>query len=107
MTNAPAAPKTALKIEEVTATLKDPWGLQFLPDGRMLVTERPGRLRLVAADGTLSEPIAGLPAVAAGGPCGRLEVLPDFPVSTFGKVSKKALGELVARKLELEQATAH
>ena len=36
----------------------------------------------------------------------RLEILPDFPVSTFGKVSKKALGELVARKLQDEQAAA-
>jgi 2,3-dihydroxybenzoate-AMP ligase len=35
----------------------------------------------------------------------RLEVLPDFPVSTFGKVSKKALGELVTHKLQVEQAT--
>src|SRR5699024_9129268 len=44
-----------------------PWGLEPLPDGRMLVTERPGRLRIVAADGTLSPPLEGVPPVFTGG----------------------------------------
>ena len=83
MTNAPAAPKTALKIDEVTASLKDPWGLQFLPDGRMLVTERGGQMRLVTPAGKVSEPIAGLPHVVAKGQGGLLDVLvaPDFAAS--------------------------
>jgi glucose/arabinose dehydrogenase len=49
----------------------------FLPDGRLLVTERAGRLRIVERDGRLGEPIAGLPAVDAGGQCGLLDVVLD------------------------------
>ncbi|MBX3278993.1 MAG: PQQ-dependent sugar dehydrogenase [Acidobacteria bacterium] len=53
----------AFEVTTVSAGLVSPWGLAFLPDGRMLVTERPGRLRVVAKDGTLSPPVAGIPAV--------------------------------------------
>ena len=74
---ATAAAGQALKPVEVLRGLDHPWSLAFLPDGRMLVTERPGRLRVVAPDGKLSAPVAGLPAVDAGGQCGLLEVLPD------------------------------
>jgi glucose/arabinose dehydrogenase len=64
----------------VAEGLQNPWGLAFLPDGRMLVTERPGRLRVVTAAGALSEPVAGLPAVDARGQGGLLDVVldPDF-----------------------------
>ena len=65
----------------VTEGLEFPWGLAFLPDGRMLVTERPGRLRLVAADGRLDpKPVEGLPPIAAVGQGGLLDVAlhPDF-----------------------------
>jgi glucose/arabinose dehydrogenase len=60
--------------------LEHPWGLAFLPDGRMLVTERPGRLRIVSKDGRLSPPVAGVPAVATVGQGGLLDVAiaPDF-----------------------------
>jgi glucose/arabinose dehydrogenase len=53
----------AFEVTTVSTGLVSPWGLAFLPDGRMLVTERPGRLRVVAKDGTLSPPVAGIPAV--------------------------------------------
>ncbi|MFN3745507.1 MAG: PQQ-dependent sugar dehydrogenase [Hyphomicrobiaceae bacterium] len=82
-TRAPGAPTTAVKVETVARGLVHPWGLQFLPDGRMLVTERPGRLRVVARDGTLSPPVTGVPKVHAVGQGGLLDVAlaPDFPTS--------------------------
>lgn len=77
---APAAPRTAVKIETIAKGLEHPWGLQFLPDGRMLVTERPGRLRIVGRDGVISPPVAGVPDVTARGQGGLLDVAlaPDF-----------------------------
>jgi glucose/arabinose dehydrogenase len=67
-------------VSTVVAGLEHPWGLAFLPDGRMLVTERPGRLRVVATDGSLSAPVTGVPAVRAVGQGGLLDVAtdPDF-----------------------------
>lgn len=75
----PTPPSTAGVVREETVArgLEHPWGLAFLPDGRMLVTERPGRLRLVGADGTLSEPLGGVPAVYAKGQGGLLDVALD------------------------------
>lgn len=69
-----------VSVIEVTRGLEHPWSLAFLPDGRMLVTERPGRLRVVDARGRLSDPIRGVPAVHAIGQGGLLDVVvaPDF-----------------------------
>lgn len=61
----------------VARGLEHPWALAFLPDGRMLVTERPGRLRIVARDGQLSAPLAGVPRVYASGQGGLLDVALD------------------------------
>ena len=66
-----------IKIETVAKGLNQPWGLAFLPDGRMLVTEKPGRLRIVATDGVVSKPIAGVPEVTALGQGGLLDVALD------------------------------
>src|SRR6478735_1741398 len=66
-----------LVVETVASGLEHPWGLAFLPDGRMLVTERPGRLRLVSAAGEISRPIAGVPSVMARGQGGLLDVALD------------------------------
>jgi len=69
-----------IRVETVAAGLEHPWGLAFLPDGRMLVTERPGRLRIVSAEGVVSEPLSGVPKVDARGQGGLLDVAihPDF-----------------------------
>ena len=66
-----------LKLETVVEGLDHPWSFAFLPDGRMLVTERQGALRTVAADGTLSNPVSGLPEVSAVGQGGLLDVALD------------------------------
>jgi glucose/arabinose dehydrogenase len=66
-----------LRPVDVARGLDHPWSLAFLPDGRMLVTERAGRLRIVAAAGQVSPPVAGLPPVAASGQCGLLDVVLD------------------------------
>lgn len=71
-----ALPGTA-KVTEVARGLEHPWGLAALPDGRMLVTERPGRLRIVGRDGKLSAPLSGVPAVHASGQGGLLDVVLD------------------------------
>jgi len=65
------APLRAVKVAD---GLENPWAIEFLPDGRMLVTERPGRLRIVGKDGTLSKPLAGLPEVYARGQGGLLDI---------------------------------
>lgn len=66
-----------LRVDTVVRGLSHPWGLAFLPDGRMLVTERPGRLRIVERDGRLSEPLAGVPRVFAQDQGGLLDVALD------------------------------
>ena len=66
-----------LKVETVAQGLVHPWALAFLPDSRVLVTERPGRMRIVARDGKLSEPLAGVPRVLASGQGGLLDVILD------------------------------
>ena len=64
-------------IEVVARGLENPWGLAFLPDGRMLVTEKSGRLRIVTRKGEISKPIANVPRVAARGQGGLLDVAPS------------------------------
>ena len=73
------APSGETKVEVTTVAkgLEHPWALAFLPDGRMLVTERPGRLRYVTREGALSDPIAGVPEVYAEGQGGLLDVVLD------------------------------
>ena len=79
ITDAPAQKtKQPFKVETFARGLVHPWGLAFLPDGRLLVTERPGRVRIVGKDGRLSEPLRGVPAVVAGGQGGLLDVALDL-----------------------------
>src|SRR3954463_6355593 len=60
--------KAEILVETVARGLDHPWGLTFLPDGRMLVTERPGRLRIVSIDGQVSAPAWRRPARLCAGP---------------------------------------
>ncbi len=66
----------AVAVDTVARGLANPWALEFLPDGRMLVTERPGRLRIIDTSGHVSNAIGGVPAVA-GGQGGLLDVALD------------------------------
>ncbi|SMH31698.1 PQQ-dependent sugar dehydrogenase [Azospirillum agricola] len=72
--------KATVQVTTVAEGLRHPWGLAFLPDGRMLVTEKEGNLRVVGADGTRSEPLRGVPKVDDRGQGGLLDVAldPDF-----------------------------
>src|SRR3979490_3066615 len=63
-----------LEVQTVASGLVNPWSLAFLPDGRMLVTERPGRMRIVTSEGQLSPPLKGVPDVGASGPGGLHDV---------------------------------
>ena len=74
-TRAPAVKtRTALQVTEIAGGFNKPWAIAFLPDGRMLVTEKLGRLRIVTAGGQKSEPVSGLPPVDARGQGGLLDV---------------------------------
>jgi len=75
-----------IKVETVANKLQYPWCLAFLPDGRMLVTERPGRLRIVAKDGMVSAPLKGVPGVVADGQGGLLDVALDPNFASNGLV---------------------
>jgi len=98
-------PSPSFTYEIVTAGLEHPWSLAFLPDGRMLVTERPGRLRLISAEGELHpDPIGGLPPIRQHGQGGLLDVVlhPDFENNrwvyfSFAEADGRDVGTAVAR----------
>ncbi len=66
-----------IQVQTLASGLEHPWGLAFLPNGSMLVSERPGRLRVVTKEGWVSEPLAGVPKVFARGQGGLLDVALD------------------------------
>ena len=93
-----------VRVTTVAEGLEHPWGLAFLPDGRMLVTERPGRLRIVGVDGALSKPVSGVPRVQARGQGGLLDVAlhPEFAENglvylSFSEPGSGGAGTSVAR----------
>lgn len=79
-TEAVRSEHATFRVTAFATGLERPWGAAFLPDGRMLVTERPGRLRLVDRDGRVSDALSGVPQVEAGGQGGLLDIAiaPDF-----------------------------
>jgi glucose/arabinose dehydrogenase len=91
----PASLNGIVGVETVAGGLEHPWALAFLPDGRMLVTERPGRVRIVDERGGLSEPLGGVPAVLARGQGGLLDVEldPRFADNRFVYLSYAEPGE--------------
>jgi aldose sugar dehydrogenase len=78
-----------IAVEELATGLDHPWGMAFLPDGRLLVTEREGRLRILSTDGKLSAPVLGVPKVHTRGQGGLLDVAldPDFRTNAMIYVS--------------------
>ncbi|WP_297749655.1 PQQ-dependent sugar dehydrogenase [Hydrogenophaga sp.] len=66
-----------VRTEVVVSGLQNPWAVAFIGEGRMLVTERPGRMRVVEADGKVGEPLAGVPEVDAVGQGGLLDLVTD------------------------------
>ncbi len=96
--------RSTVRLQTVADGLEHPWSIAFLPDGRLLVTERPGRLRIVAEDGRLSLPVAGIPAVYAEGQGGLLDVAldPRFAVNgliyfSFAEEGNGGAGTAVGR----------
>jgi glucose/arabinose dehydrogenase len=85
----------AFRVVKIVQGLEHPWGLAFLPDGRMLVTERPGRLRVVHDGKLLPQPVAGLPPIAAVGQGGLLDVAlhPRFAENHLVYLSYVARGQ--------------
>src|SRR4029079_6889928 len=85
-TRAPYRPGVAVDVTVITSKLNKPWSLVFLPDGRMLVTEKPGAMRIVDAHGTISQPISDLPHVVAMGQVGLLDVALDPAFGTNPRI---------------------
>ncbi len=91
-----ASEKVNFKVEVLAEGLEAPWALAKLPDGRFIVTERPGRVRIIATDGTLLPPLEGVPEVRAQGQGGMLDVElhPDYKNNGWVYLSySSALGE--------------
>ncbi len=116
-TRAAALPATAIRAEVLVRGLEHPWGIAALPEGGWLVTERPGRMRVLGEDGSLSSPLSGLPEVRAESQGGLLDVAldPEFarnglvwwtyskPVEG-GSVTALARGALSADRSRIEGA---
>ena len=87
--------KGPVRIETLAKGLEHPWGMAFLPDGRILVTERTGRLRLIGPGGLEPEPIEGLPEITVYGQGGLLDVAvdPEFAHNQYVYLSYAAQGD--------------
>jgi len=103
----------AFDVVPVATGLEAPWGLAFLPDGKMLVTEKPGRLRVITAAGAISAPVAGVPTVDPRGQGGLLGLAldPQFAQNRMVYLSFSEPGEggnntAVARGVFVDDATA-
>ena len=100
----PPAIDAPISAKAVVTGLDNPWGMAFLPDGRMIVTEQPGRVRIVDRDGRLSEPLTGVPQVYTSNQAGLLDVTlsPNFASDSlvylsFSEPGDGGAGTAVAR----------
>ncbi len=101
--------KTEVEVASVVKGLASPWALEFLPDGRMIVTEKAGKIRIVAKDGKVGEPVAGVPKVDARGQGGLLDIAlsPSFASDrlvyfTYAEPREKGNGTSVAKAKLIE-----
>ncbi|MGZ9243861.1 MAG: PQQ-dependent sugar dehydrogenase, partial [Candidatus Binatia bacterium] len=113
---APSSPQPkpiegALRATTVAKGLEHPWALEILPDGRMLVSERPGRLRVIDRNGRVAEPLAGVPTVVARRQGGLLDIArsPSFAQDrliyfSFAEEGEGGTGTAVARAVLAERA---
>ncbi len=109
---------TPIKVTVITSTLSAPWGIKSLPDGRLLITEKGGQLRIVTATGTVGNAITGLPSVNSSGQGGLLGLCidPQFTTNrmvywvfsenvTGGTLTSVAKGRLSDNETTIENAT--
>ena len=94
-TRAPALGETDVTVELVARGLEHPWGIAPLGEGQWLVTERPGRMRILSADGSLSDPVTGLPQVAVSRQGGLLDVAVGADGTVFWTYAKQVPGGYV------------
>ena len=110
--------KTPYQVEVLDKTLNKPWGIATLPDGRFLITEKKGTMRIASATGTVGEPITGIPEVNSGGQGGLLGLCidPSFDQNRMvywvfseqlpeGNLTAVAKGRLAADEKTIENAT--
>jgi len=105
--------KSSYTVEVITEGLKFPWGLDFLPDGRMIVSEKPGTIRIVTQEGEVSEPLQGVPPVRYEGSGGLfdLKLAPDFETSrrvfwTYVVTSEgEAMNQVASGRLSQDETT--
>jgi glucose/arabinose dehydrogenase len=109
--NSSAAPQVDSNVRPFVATpvatLDEPWAMTFLPDGRMLISEKKGRLLVVTQDGAKSEPVSGVPEVDYGGQGGLGDVVlhPEFADNSTIYLSYAEAGERDVRGAAVMRAT--
>ncbi|MCE4222880.1 PQQ-dependent sugar dehydrogenase [Methylobacterium sp. C25] len=103
------AQKTEVEVASVAKGLASPWALEFLPDGRMIVTEKAGKIRIVSKDGAVGDPIAGVPKVDSRGQGGLLDIAlsPSFAADrlvyiSYSEPREKGNGTTVAKAKLIE-----
>nr|WP_246412810.1 PQQ-dependent sugar dehydrogenase [Methylobacterium brachythecii] len=103
------AQKTEVDVASVAKGLASPWALEFLPDGRMIVTEKAGKIRIVSKEGAVGDPIAGVPKVDSRGQGGLLDIAlsPSFAADrlvyiSYSEPREKGNGTSVAKAKLIE-----